>query len=117
MSLEDAARQAGIPLEEIYEYINARLGKVDTINWQLRLIGQRGLEKSLTKLTELAAGDSRIGQFFESTDLLAARELARISMEAIKLSQKGAAPRSDSENGKPDLFDSAADPWDVNKPE
>ena len=111
MSLEDAARQTGIPLEEIYTYVNERLGKFDTLNWQLRLIGQRSLEKSLDKLTKLAAGDIRLGKDLESTDLLAAKELARIAMEAIKLSQRGAAPR-ETDPTPGDLFDS---PWKIDQ--
>ncbi len=114
MSVDAAARAAGIPVEEIYTYISEKLGTVDTLNWQLRLIGQAGLKNSLTKLTELAKGDARMGKF-ESTDLIAATALAKVAMEAIKLSQTGKAPRDDDKT-PPDLFDGKADsPWKLDE--
>lgn len=114
MPIEEAARQAGIPLEEVFAYVTARLGKVDTINWQLRLIGQESLEKSLKKLQKLANGGARIGLNFESTDLEAAKALAKIAMEAIKLSMKGGAGRDADTAAQKDLFE-AANPWDLKK--
>lgn len=114
MTVEDAARASGIPVEEIYARITEGLGQVDTLNYQLRLIGQAGLKNSLTKLTELASGDARMGKF-ESTDLLAATALAKIAMEAIKLSQTGKAPR-EADKTPGDLFDAKADsPWQLDE--
>lgn len=115
MPIEEAARQTGIPLEEVFTYVTERLGKVDTINWELRRAGQKTLQKSLRKLGKLASGEERVGKHFESTDLLAAQAMARLAIEAIKLSMRGAAPRDGERGGQPDLFDATQNPWDLKK--
>lgn len=113
--MERAAVEAGIPLDEVLAHISEELAKVDPVNMSLRLMGQKALKNGLTKLTKLASGQERIGKNFESTDLLAARELVRASLVAIKMSQTGNAPR-DAGPSQRDLFDTAAaDPWDLEK--
>ena len=84
-------------------------GQVDTLNYELRLISQKALKNSLTKLTELAAGEAREGKDFESTDLQAATVLAKIAMDAIRICKVGAASRS-GDSSPQDLFD-ATNPW------
>ncbi len=107
--MDEAARRAGIPIEEVYQRVKDLSGQVDTLNYELRLISQKALKNSLTKLTELAAGDAREGKDFESTDLQAATVLAKIAMDAIRICRNGAAPR-DGDKTPQDLFD-ATDPW------
>lgn len=115
IGLEKAAEDAGIPLEEVYARISNGLKQVDTLNWQLRLVAQRSLEKSLDKLTELAEGEYRLGKHLESTDLLAAQSLAKIAIESLKLATRGQAPRPPGGEGSPDLFDKRDDPFDLRK--
>lgn len=111
--MDEAARQAGIPIEEVYQRVTERSGQVDTLNWQLRLIAQSSLEKSLTKLTQLASGEARVGKDFESTDMLAAQALAKLAIDAIKLVKLGAA-KTEAKGEKDDLFD-AMGPWKLRK--
>lgn len=114
ISLEQAAVDAGIPVEEVYARVTEGLKRTDDLNWQLRIIGQGSLKTSLAKLTKLANGGERMGKDLESTDLLAAKELARLGMQAIKLSMAGQAPREGG-NGQKDLFDRREDPFDLKK--
>lgn len=107
-SLEDAARQAGIPLEEVYQRVKDLGKEVDTLNYELRIMAQGSIEQALTKLKKLARGNARLGQHFESTDLLAARELAKFGIEALKLAKTGKAQGATA--GEKDLFDEM-DPW------
>ncbi len=86
---------------------------VDTLNFELRLVGQEAIKKALTKLTKLARGDARIGQHFESTDLEAAKALAKFGIDALKLAKTGAAKEKDADGD--DLFDRAESAWDLKK--
>ncbi len=116
-TVEEAAEEAGVPLDEVFTYISERMGLVDTLNFQLRLIGQGAIKKALTKLSTLAEGDAREGKDFESTDLMAARELARLGIESLKLSRSGLSKRGEGDAQK-DLFDLAdSDPWNLKKVE
>jgi hypothetical protein len=66
------------------------------------------------KLSKLTEGDARQGKFFESTDLIAARELARIGIEALKMSR--VSGKKSDETVQNDLFDAAqANPWNIKK--
>ena len=110
-SIEEAAVEAGIPLEEVFDYVSGRLKAADTLDWQLRLVAGRALETSMTKLMELAEGEERFGQNFESTDLLAAKELARIALAAMKLTKASAAKQKSDTSPDDDIFDR----WKLNK--
>ncbi len=116
MSVEEAAKQTGIPIEEIFQYVTERAASVDTLNFQLRLVGQGAIKSALTKLHDLAAGDAREGKDFESTDLEAAKALAKFGIDAIKLAKTGGGDRDSESEVKRDLFDIAAqDPWRLKK--
>lgn len=105
----------GIPHEEVFSYVSERMGLVDTLNFQLRLIGQGAIKNALTKLSQLASEDVREGKNFESTDLMAAKELARLGIEALKLSRSSLGKR-DEDDAQKDLFDLAnPDPWKLKK--
>lgn len=107
----------GIPLDEVYSYINSGLDRANAANWQLYQMAQESLKKSLKKLGELARGGEREGKHFESTDLEAAKALAKFAIDALKLARAGAAAKPDGK-GQPDLFDSpGANPWDLKKTE
>ncbi len=128
ISIEEAARQTGIPIDEVYIYVSNGLKQVDTLNFQLRLIGQGAIRNALTKLTELAAGTQRASETEETVmgdagpertveklradDLDAAKALAKFGIDALKLAQSGKAPRDDDKTQK-DLFDVAENPWEL----
>lgn len=108
--------QVGIPLSECKDYISVKYAELDTLNFELRKWAQTGLKTALTKLTKLANGDGRCAKDFESTDLKAAEALAKISMDALKLSASGQGVKSPQDAAK-DLFDTANNPWKLNKVE
>lgn len=115
--MEQAARESGIPLEEVFAYINSRLATVDTVNFQLRLVSQRALEKSMKAFEDLIEEGVRYGGegSMESVDLKAAQALAKIAMDGIKTAQKGEAPRNKpGDDPGRDLFDIPENPWDLN---
>jgi len=111
--LEEAAQNVGIPLSDCIDYIKKKEENYRTLDYELKKAGQEALKNALTKLTELAMGRPRYTEGeekLESTDLLAARELARTAIATIKLS-KDSATRS-KDDGQKDLFDSSGDdPW------
>lgn len=121
ISVEDAAAQTGIPVDEVFEYVFNGMKEVDTLNFQLRLIGQGAIKNALTKLSELAAGSERLASetngpssvSFASVDLEAAKALAKFGIDALKLARAGNAPRDDEI--KKDLFDPTQDPWKLKK--
>lgn len=112
--LEEAARNAGIPLSECYLYIKEKEKEQKTLDFELKKAGQEALKVALTKLTELAKGRRRVSDVtekMESTDLIAARELARTALAVLKIST-GKVTKEDS--GQKDLFDQpGADPWEL----
>lgn len=124
ISLENAAIQCGIPVEEVFSFVSSKLSEIDTLNFELRLVGQNAIKRSLTKLSKLAAGDQRArdtveygddGKPIRSTsfgpdDLEAAKALAKFGMDALKLSKSRSL--EDKKTGEQqDLFDRATDPW------
>lgn len=112
--LEEASVQLGIPLEEVFSHVSEKLSEIDTLNFELRLVGQGNLKKALTKLRKLASENVREGKDFESTDFMAAQALGKLAIEALKLSKSGKGAR-DAGGGQPDLFDVAEDPWALKK--
>ena len=131
--MEVAAVQCGIPIEEVYQYVTDRIGKVDTLNFELRLVGQDAIKNAIKKLRTIAKGGQRACESEElcmdpmgspmktveklnSDDLEAAKALAKFGIDALKLAKAGAAPRKDEPNS-PDLFDAKSDPWKLKKPE
>jgi len=86
--LEEAAAHAGIPLSECYLYIKKKIEEQTTLDFELKRAGQNALKIALTKLTKLANGSVREGVDFESTDLIAARELARTAIAVLRLSKQ-----------------------------
>lgn len=103
---------------------------LDTLDFQLRLMGQEAVRQALAKLSVLAAGGQRVaGRFtvdadggekesekYVSDDLIAARELARFGLNALKLS-RGNPGKEGGGSGEPDLFDSSTNPWNLKKVE
>lgn len=112
--LEEAAVQLGIPIDEVFTYISGKLSEIDTLDFELRLVGQRAIKNALTKLTSLAKGDAREGKDFESTDLEAAKALAKLGVDALKMARTSKAKKTGSD-GQPDLFDSSQDQWQLKK--
>jgi hypothetical protein len=105
------------------------MAEVDTLNFELRIVGQSAIKKALTKLRKIAGGDQRVSSVSVSEgggkatksktmaadDLEAAKALAKFGIDALKLARTG-VPR-DPGAGKKDLFDDAetANPWDLRK--
>lgn len=112
--MEEAAAQAGIPITEVFDYVNSRMAQVDTLNFELRLAGQGAIKEALKKLMELTQGSAREGQHFESTDLEAAKALAKFGIDALKFARQSLAPRVNDGDVEKDLFD-IADPWTLRK--
>lgn len=108
--LDQAAASEGIPINECNDYLNKKAKEFNSLNYELRKAGQEALRQALTKLTELANGDAREGKFFESTDLLAARELARTAIAALRLS-KTEPVEKEPKPGEQGEFDFG--PWDL----
>lgn len=111
ISIEEAAIQCGIPMEEVFAHVSELAAQVDTLNFELRRVGQGAIKNALDKLTKLASGDPREGKDFESTDLEAAKALAKFGIDALRLSRAGGvAKEGGGDSGEQDLFD-AANPW------
>ncbi len=105
------------------------MGEINSLNFQLRLEGQRAIKKALTKLSALAEGQQRTSSESETygigsasskswaaDDLEAAKALAKFGIDAIKLAKAGSLKEEGPDRQK-DLFDSALDPWDLKKVE
>lgn len=117
MPVELAAAQMGVPLDEVFSYISDKLSKVDALDFQLRKMGQAAVRVALENLTKLANEPPRVGKDFESTDLEAAKALAKFGLDALKMSRSGVKGK-DSGSDDDDLFDKAADnPWNLKKVE
>lgn len=121
--MEEAARQAGIPIEEVFSYISKKMAEIDTLNFELRLVGQAAVKKALTKLSKLARGEQRMSgqsmgnqsESWAGDDLEAAKALAKLGVDALKLSRAGSTVQKEPTD--PDLFDAAPDPWKLKKVE
>ncbi len=103
-----------MPLDEVLSYVSEKMEEVDTFNLEMRRAGQKALKKALTRLSYLCSGGPREGKDFESTDLMAATALARLSIDTLKLARAGVIKKDAS---SPDLFDAAAsaNPWNLKK--
>lgn len=101
--------QVGIPLEEVFSYVSDKLALGDTLDFELRLAGQGAIKKALTTLRKIAGEGAREGKDFESSDLEAAKALAKFGIDALKIARMAKArdPKGSDQN---DLFD-VADPW------
>lgn len=112
-TVEAASVQCGIPINEVFDYIKLKSTEIFALDFQLRLEGQSAIKTALAKLKELAAGDCREGKDFESTDLEAAKALAKFGIDALRLAQSGVKGGKGGGGAEPDddLFDRSPDPW------
>jgi hypothetical protein len=127
--LDEAAVQLGIPIEEVFSHVSAKLSEIDTLNFELRLAGQGAIKKALRKLSKLASGDQRVSgtlflgadgksresQNLVSDDLEAAKALAKFGIDALKLARSGKIARDTGDAADEDLFDRSTNPWDLKK--
>lgn len=97
-------------------HISEEMSELDALNFELRVRGQRALKKALTKLTKLTKAGAREGKDFESTDLEAAKALAKLGIEALKLAKTPGVRERLADDGQKDLFD-VADPWKLKQTE
>lgn len=111
-------------MEEVFTYVSERMADVDTLNFQLRLVGQGALKSALKKLHALAQGQDRLSshssgdtsESFASVDLEAAKALAKFGIDALKMAKSGLPEKDDDSNVRKDLFELAApDPWKLKK--
>lgn len=108
--LEEAAEAAGIPIEEARDWAKDNLKQSDDTDIQLKLAAQNSLKAALDKLSQVMAEGPRESCAelpLMNTDLDAAKTLARISLDAIKLCKTTATQKGDGPpgGGDPDLFD------------
>lgn len=116
-SVEDAALEAGIPLEEAHTYLAKTRENVPFDDDSLRLAAAEAMSHGLGKLIEIATAPPRvtkethfedgamIGQAqTESTDLDAAKTLVRFALDARKMI--GAKKGAPIDEALKDLFDS-----------
>lgn len=115
MTIDEAANLSGIPLEEALLYVDKRLAKGEATSYQLRVVGQNALRTAIEQLTAITKSDPRRGQHLHSTDLDAAKALAKLALDAIKLSGTAKAADNAPGGGKRDLWD-APGSWDLRKP-
>lgn len=92
-----------------------RAEAIDTLNFQLRLVGQGAIKTAMAKLTQLAKAEARVGKDFESTDLEAAKALVRFGLEAVKAAKLKPGSGDDGEVAPKDLFDQQSGPWQLKK--
>lgn len=62
-------------------------------------------------------GPERTSQKLVSDDLDAAKALAKLAIDALKLSKSGLTERDADSETRKDLFDLAQDPWNLKKVE
>ncbi len=115
-------------MDEVFLRITERSAQVDTLNFELRCVGQEAIKNALTKLSTLASGEQRVSgtvsidgtgkaresESLVSDDLEAAKALAKFGLDALKLAKVGGA-KADAPPSDPDLFDATANPWLLRK--
>lgn len=117
MTLQKAALVMSIPKEEALEYAKKRLETKEETGLSLKLVAERALKDSLTKLQEIVKEPPRYGKggtVVYNTDLDAAKFLARLSLDAIKLAAEHKAQK-DEEVSAIDFWDQAG-AWQLKKP-
>jgi hypothetical protein len=120
--LSIAIEALGITLEEAQTYIESRLQNVSVSTFALRETANGALTTAIEKLTKLAGEAPRRTQFDQklyNTDLDAAKALARIAIDALKVSGGTKDPaKQQSGSSQPDLWDVQRTNWDdLRKPE
>lgn len=144
MLLDDAASVCGIPLEEAQRYVDKRLQNGDDAKMQMRVIGTTALACAAKRLMEIASEPprermERLRRAFRevegeaaaldnalnvkvtlyNTDLDAAKALAKLGVDLMKMAGPPPAPKSGA-GGKLsvqlDLWDNPGN-WNLKKPE
>ncbi len=146
MQLDDAAIACGIPLEEAQLRAQKRLQNGDATNYQMRVAGQAAIAKAVETLTKIADEpprerleklsraldeaterengrthmSERIKVSLYNTDLDAAKALAKIGVDLVKLSGVGPDRSKEGSGAKLsvqlDLWDNPGN-WNLKKPE
>lgn len=128
----DACDAMGIPLEEAQRWAEKRLLKGDATAYQLRAVGQRALAKALERLEAIVDEGPRYSETLYSetgkptssrtpisTDLDAAKTLAKLAMDTLKSSGASAPALPEGRGGKLsvqlDLWDNPGN-WVLKKP-
>ncbi len=108
MQLIHAAEFCELTLEEIEEHYKGKQLKAEHVSMEMRRVAESSLKVALRKLKSLAKGGPRHGgdgDTVYSVDLDAAKALARLAMDTIKLSIEQAKeakpnPKDESTTGK-----------------
>jgi hypothetical protein len=132
MTVQDAARRAGIPLDEVFQYAKETMASGDAQAWALARVSQRAVQAGLERLESIAREGPRVetgngvdeetgkivfGGKIHNTDLLAAQALVKLGIDAAKLATIGKiSPKKALDNPEKDLFDDH-NPWDLKDPE
>lgn len=126
-SIHEAAEQLGIGLDEAVKIATETLEKRDLVSFELKLIAEKSLQVSLKKLMDIAEGDQRISSqsvgklestSYNSDDLEAAKALAKLAIDALKLGfapPKVTVKTGKGSNVQMDLFD-VTGPWKLKTP-
>lgn len=125
--MQEASEQLGIPVEEAIKIATDRLEKRDLVSFELKLVAEKSLQVALEKLITIAQGDQRISSesngpgtltSYNSDDLDAAKALAKLAIDALKLGF--GPPKVNVKTGKGssvqlDLWD-VYGPWSLKTP-
>lgn len=132
MAFADACEAMGIPLEEAQSWAEKRLLNGDATSYQMRAVGQRALAKAVACLERLVdegprysetTYDEKTGKPSSSrtpisTDLDAAKTLAKLASDSLKASGIAAPPPAGKGarlSVQLDLWDNPGN-WSLKKP-
>lgn len=103
-SLSDAAEQLGIPEEDAIKHASEQIQHVESLGFEMRQVAYGCLKESLAILKAVANEGPRNIES-SNCDVDAAKALARLAMDAIKMSKTiGNDPKA-GEGAKKDLWD------------
>jgi hypothetical protein len=126
LSLPKAAEITGIPIEEAIDYVSKRLENRDLVSFELKIVAERALKTALKTLEKLAKGDQRTASesisggsstSYTTCDLEAAKALAKLSIDALKLGYgppKANIKINNVNSNQADLWDFG--PWNLKTP-
>lgn len=130
-ALYDAASEAGIPIEEAFTYVSDKLAKSEATSYELKAVANHALAVALKTLVKVAEegpreaysetdDDGNVRNITPlSTDLEASKALAKLAIDAIKVSNTIITKRElgQSGGGVSATLGFSVDLWDLKKGE